>query len=338
MASDGVKLLRGKRRGTVGPLIRAISQFSILNFQFACAALLLLLVAPAARASVELDVRAGDGMEGIARGIRAADPRRFDAVMELVGVKDAGPPILVLVAPESSQLARKAPSWVSGYAVPGEGFVVVFPQRASRYPIEGMEELLRHEVAHVMIERAAGGREIPRWFNEGIATLAGESWSFGDRSMVTWTLARGGEMSFARVDEMFGEGEPSVGRAYALSGAFVNDLLQREGAGSVAGILSRVKEGTPFEYAFVRVTGKTLQRAEREFWRRRTFWNRWIPLLSSSVVLWGLITLLATWATAARMRRDRERLAAMAAEDAALEAALEADLEAEPGSDDEPVN
>ena len=321
------------------PVIRSISRFSILNSQFACAALLFLLIAPAIRASVELDVRSGDGMEGIARGIRAADPRRFDAVMEMVGLEAAGPPILVLVAPESSQLARNAPSWVSGYAVPAESFVVLFPQRASRYPIDGMEELLRHEVAHVMIERAAGSGEIPRWFNEGIATVAGESWSVGDRSMVTWTLARGGELSFERVDAMFGEGEPSIARAYALSGAFVNDLLQREGAGAVAGILSRVKDGTPFEYAFVRVTGKSIQRAEREFWQRRTFWNRWIPLLSSSVVLWGLITLLATWATTARLRRDRKRLAAMAAEDEAETAGEASEAsELETGSDDEPVN
>jgi hypothetical protein len=32
-------------------------------------------------------------------------------------------------------------------------------------------------------------------------------------------------------------------------------------------------------------------------------------------VLWGAITLLATWATTARLRRDRARLAAMEAED-----------------------
>ncbi|MGK2856777.1 MAG: peptidase MA family metallohydrolase [Thermoanaerobaculia bacterium] len=302
-------------RRTCGAVAGAISQFSVFESQFACAALLLLLIAPAARAGVELDVRAGDGMEGIARGIRAADPQRFDTVMNLVGVEDAGPPILVLVAPESSELARKTPAWISGYAVPAEDFVVVFPQRAARYPIDGMEELLRHEVAHVLIERAAGGGEIPRWFNEGVATVAGESWSVGDRSMVTLTLARGGEMSFSRVDEMFGAGEPSIGRAYALSGAFVNDLLQREGTESVAGILARVKDGAPFEHAFVRVTGKTVQTAELEFWRRRSFWNRWLPLLSSSVVLWGLITLLATWATTARIRRDRARLAAMAEED-----------------------
>ena len=315
MVGDGVRSQRGKERGCVRRVICRISQFLIVNSHFARAVLLFLLIAPVARAGVQLEVRAGDGMEAIATGIRAGDPRRFDTVMKLVGVADAGAPILVLVAPESSQLAKKTPSWISGYAVPDESFVVVFPQRAARYPIDGMDELLRHEVAHVLIGRAAGGREIPRWFNEGVATVAGENWSVGDRSMVTLTLARGGELSFARVEELFGEGEPSIGRAYALSGAFVNDLLRREGTDAVAGILARVRDGAPFEHAFVRVTGKTIQRAEREFWRRRTFWNRWLPLLTSSVVLWGAITMLATWATAARLRRDRARLAAMADDD-----------------------
>ncbi len=290
-------------------------QFSILNFQFARAAVIVVVLAAQARASVVLEVRAGDGMERIAAGIRAADPHRFDSVMALVGLERAGPPILVIVAPESSQLAKKAPSWVSGYAIPEESFVVIFPQRASKYPIDGMEELLRHEVAHVLIERAARGRQIPRWFNEGVATVAGESWSVSDRSMVTLNMARGGEQSLARVEEMFGEGEPTVARAYAFSGAFVNDLLRREGKRAVAGILSRVGDGASFESAFVRVTGSTISTAEREFWSRRTFWNRWIPLLTSSIVLWGLITLLATWATTARMRRDRARLAAMAEDD-----------------------
>jgi hypothetical protein len=138
---------------------------------------------------------------------------------------------------------------------------------------------------------------------------------------------------------MFGEGEPAVGRAYALSGAFVNDLLQREGRDAVAGVLSRVRDGAPFEHAFVRVTGMPLYRAEQQFWRRRTFWNRWIPLLTSSLVLWGVVTLLATWAAAVRMRRDRARLAALAAEDAELEALVE-EMERDERArrDDEVVN
>ncbi|MFA6957963.1 MAG: hypothetical protein WC538_19010 [Thermoanaerobaculia bacterium] len=267
-----------------------------------------------------LEVRAGDGMERVATAIRAGDPHRFDPVMRLVGLEEAGAPVLVLVAPESSPLAKRTPSWISGYAVPEESFIVVFPQRAVQYPIDGMEELLRHEMAHVLLARAAGGKEVPRWFNEGVATVAGGTWSISDRSMVTLTLARTGELSFARVEEMFGEGEPAVGQAYALSGAFVNDMVQREGRDSIAGVLTRVRAGAPFEYAFVRVTGKPLHRAEQQFWRRRSLWNRWIPLLTSSLVLWGAITLLATWATAARMRRDRARLAAMAAEDARIDA------------------
>lgn len=341
MVDRAARWLKVLRSRTVTGAVRAISQSSILNSQFAGAALIvaLTLLAQRAGASVTLDVRAGEGMERIAQGIRAGDPHRFDSVMRLVGLEDAGAPVLVLVAPESSPLAQKMPSWVSGYAVPEESFIVVFPQRAVQYPIDGMEELLRHEMAHVLLARAAGGKDVPRWFNEGVATVAGGTWSISDRSMVTLTLVRTGELPFARVEEMFGEGEPAVGQAYALSGAFVNDMVQREGRDSIAGVLSRVRAGAPFEYAFVRVTGMPLHRAEQQFWRRRSLWNRWIPLLTSSLVLWGAITLLATWATAARMRRDRARLAAMAAEDARIDALALSVLDDEgPSTDDEIVN
>ena len=72
-------------------------------------ALSLLAPRAGAAASVTLEVRAGDGMERVATGICAGDPKRFDAVMRLVGLRDAGAPIVVLVAPESSPNCAGSP-------------------------------------------------------------------------------------------------------------------------------------------------------------------------------------------------------------------------------------
>lgn len=268
-------------------------------------------------------------MEGIAEGIRSSDPSRFDMIMKMVGLEDAGEPILVLVAPESSELARRTPTWISGYAQSADGLVVVFPARATTYPIDGMEELLRHEIAHVLIHRAAGGRDVPRWFNEGVATVAGETWGLPDRSRFTLAMIRGDEPSLKRVEAMFYEGEAAAARAYAISGAFTYALLQREGRDAGARILEQLRDGHEFPEAFRRATGKSLYSVEREFWRRTTIWNRWVPIASSSVALWGVITLLAMWAIRVRRRRDRLRLEAMELADEL------ADLRR---MDDEPVN
>lgn len=262
-------------------------------------------------APVQLEVQAGQGMEAIAEGIRNGDPARFDVLLEMVGLEDAGAPILVLVAPESSRLAQRTPTWISGYAVSEESFIVVFPARATEYPIDGMEELLRHEIAHVLIHRAAGGREVPRWFHEGLATVAGETWGLPDRSRFTLAMARGGDVTLGTVEKLFYEGQPATARAYAISGAFAYDLLQREGTDAGARILSELRDGHEFPKAFQRATGKSLYSVERAFWKRATIWNRWIPWATSSVALWGAITLLAMWAMGVKRRRDRLRLEAM---------------------------
>ncbi len=35
--------------------------------------------------------------------------------------------------------------------------------------LDSIEHVVTHEVTHVMVFRATGGRSAPRWFNEGVA-------------------------------------------------------------------------------------------------------------------------------------------------------------------------
>ena len=74
----------------------------------------------------------------------------------------------------------------------------------------------------------------------------------------------------------------------------------------MARLIEGVRLGYPFEEAFFRASGDTLPRFEAVFWRRHSFWYRWVPLLGSSVTLWFAITLLALVAFRRRRRRDEE--------------------------------
>ena len=58
-----------------------------------------------------------------------------------------------------------------------------------------------------------------------------------------------------------------------------------------------------------RSTGERLTDFETRYWERRTFVDRWIPVISSSVLLWGGIALLALAAIRRRRARDAARLA-----------------------------
>jgi peptidase MA superfamily protein len=269
--------------------------------------LLLPLLAPAALAvpaAPRLIVHAPPSLERYAARVRSIGPERFTEAMRLVGLADPGRPIEVFLGPEGSDLAAGVPPWVSGYAYGAEGVIVLLPARTPSYPDSSLEELLRHEVAHVLVARAAGGQPLPRWFHEGVATIAGSSWGLDDRSRLTLTMVGGNEVSLAEVERQFSGGRGATFEAYAVAGAFVNDLLGRYGDDSVARILAGVARGLSFEDAFREATGTPLADAERSFWRRQSFWYRWVPILTSSVTLWMLVTLLAIWAMGKRRARD----------------------------------
>ena len=185
--------------------------------------------------------------------------------------------------------------------------VVLFPERSPSYPDSNLDELLRHEVAHVLIARAAGGQPVPRWFNEGVATLAADVWRLSDRSRLALTLVTRGESTLEEVEGMFSGDRGQIARAYAQSSAFVRDMALRYRQSAPAEILALVRIGVPFEEAFLRGTGQTLAGAERSFWRRHSFWYRWFPILTSSITGWTMITFLFLLAAYLK-RRKTEKL------------------------------
>jgi hypothetical protein len=282
-----------------------------------------------AQEAPRIEVEAPPALAGTAAQLRAIDPSRLASVMRLVGLEQPGPPIRVILAPEGSGAATVVPPFVSGYAVGEQGVIVLLPGRVPSYPDSSLSDLLAHEVAHVLIARAAGGRPLPRWFHEGMAMIAGLSWGFDDRSHLTLALLVDRPVSLAALDDRFAGGQAEVNRAYAIAGSFVHDLFDQYGQGVAARILQGVSRGLSFADAFRAATGSSLAMAESSFWDRQTFWYRWVPLLTSSVTLWMLVTLLALWAMKRRRERDVALRRVWAEEDERMRLAAEARVEAE---------
>jgi hypothetical protein len=267
--------------------------------------LFLLLIDP------QLRISAPPELAPVQKKLEAIDPKRFRDIAETVGLKDQGPPIQVVLAPETSDVAHKMDPWVAGFASNEEGpeenneMVVLFPARTPSYPNGSLEDVLRHEVAHVLIGRASAERPIPRWFNEGLAMSVERGWRLQDEGQLVYQLAVGSRTSLDGLDRMFDGGQPEVTRAYALSGALVHDLLQRHGAAIGAEILARMKEGASFEHAFTEAVGRTPEDAEAEFWMRQHNWASWLPTLTSTTTLWLVVTFLALLAIVRRIMKNR---------------------------------
>ncbi|HYL06362.1 MAG TPA: hypothetical protein VE075_10000, partial [Thermoanaerobaculia bacterium] len=200
------------------------------------ALLLASALAPAAAGAVSpgplLVVEAPPALREAAARVRAVKPAAFAEVMGLVGLARPGPPILVRLEPEGAGPARAVPPWIAGFAVPEAAAIVLFPARSPPYPDSSLDDLLRHEVAHVLTARAAGGRPLPRWFDEGLAMIAGGTWGADDHARFLLELMVDPGVPLARLDSRFAGSQRQVAGAYAVAGAFVRDLVQRHGAGA----------------------------------------------------------------------------------------------------------
>ena len=195
-----------------------------------------------------------------------------------------------------------------------------------------VEEIFRHELAHLALHDALSGRPVPRWFNEGFAVLAsGETSLTRYRELMTATLSDT-LLPFSEIERSFPADELTVGVAYAEAVDVVRFLMRQEEHHRFAALVERVRKGQSFEAALKDAYGVDLATLEYE-WRedvakRYTFW----PVLFSGSVVWVGTIGLFVLAWRRRRKRSQDTLERWAREEAA-EDALKHKLAAAEASD-----
>ena len=117
------------------------------------------------------------------------------------------------------------------------------------------------------------------------------------------------------LDELFAGGEADAQAGYALAFSLVRHIEEEGGLGATRGIVDRVAAGETFERAVRGATGRSLDDLTAEWRRSATLAYRWVPVLTSTVTLWMLVTGLVFVAWSRKRRRVLEIRARWALED-----------------------
>lgn len=176
-------------------------------------------------------------------------------------------------------------------------------------------ETLEHELVHAGLHQSGTGQWLPRWYQEGVATLlAGEA---------TWERMRdmagaaplGQLANLDALNQGFRGSQVAVERAYAMSAGFLRFCTQRAGGQHTVGQLQqRLRQGIGFESAFALTFGgrpESLYAAYAE--QMQASASSWAMLLSDTTV-WSLVSLLAlfsmvqAWRHRPRFDEDDEPL------------------------------
>jgi len=171
---------------------------------------------------------------------------------------DVADDLLVTFVSHAGRVAQATgmPRWAAGVANPARGEIIVALHRPDGARSD-LQTLVRHEMAHVALHRVVGGRDLPRWFHEGVAESFDNHISLARAEALGGAVFGAGAPNLERLEASFHSVDPAeVSMAYAAARDLVSHLRYRDGHGAeFRQLLSRLEKGHGFEAAFTPAFG-----------------------------------------------------------------------------------
>jgi hypothetical protein len=236
--------------------------------------------------------------------------------------------VLIAIAPDAARFRAwagpSAPEWGVALAFP-ESRRIIMHGRATGSEAGDPQEVLRHELAHLALHERLGDRA-PRWFDEGYASVAAREWRRDDVLAANVALALRGAPSLDQLDSSFYAGSVAAQSAYALSYRAVSELASLDPERGLGLFFDYWTRSPSLDVAVRRAFGITLAGFEHEFQARTRRRYGALALFADLSLLLIVLSLLLFPFFIARRMRDRRRLAALLAADAAAERAEQASV------------
>ena len=154
--------------------------------------------------------------------------------------------IRVILAPDRESFSKLAggrnPEWAAALILERGESILLDKDRFLR--LERRRQILRHEMAHILIDRELQHPRLPRWFHEGWAQVFAVEWDVQKVGLLARTAILGRGIPLSDLRRSFPSSGPRATLAYAESQAALRYLM--EDPSSWSDFLSSLKAGEDF--------------------------------------------------------------------------------------------
>ena len=251
-----------------------------------------------------------------------------------------GPRIHVYLAESEEQFHAlqpgTTPDWADGTAYPLAGRIFLRRPGIREPGAAPLEQVLDHEIVHVLVGRAFAPQRPPRWLQEGLAKVYAGEHSPETLRTLTRSMVERDLYTLESLDRGFPADSAGARLAYAQSSDFISYLRATYGEQAVRELTRQMAMGAPLQVAIRGATGRWLDELDGE-WRGRLEEGPgplWLAGFFAEDGFWFLTGVMAFFALSFAWRRRRQRMADYAREERERDALI-ASLLGLNGADDD---
>lgn len=232
----------------------------------------------------------------------------YPSLSSALGVELAGT-LTVYVVSNQAQFEKLVgagfPDWGLACALPSKRAIVLRDPRTVKAGKRSLEEVVTHELTHILLHWDLTGVHIPRWFDEGLAMSQSQEWRMG----MDFTLAKakltGSLLPLREIDRVNTFWWQKADLAYAESFSAVLWLEKSFGPTTIPKIIEGLRNDYSMSGAMWRATGLGLRDCENLWlqWVKRKY--NLLALFADTSLLWLGLTILFVVAFFVKKLRQR---------------------------------
>jgi hypothetical protein len=203
--------------------------------------------------------------------------------------------IYVVIAHSQSEFDQAVgaglPDWGAAVAVKERRLIVV--KSPSNFAVgKSLEELLGHELGHLVLEKASADKWLPRWIEEGFCQLISGEWKYGQDFLLTRAVWGDGLIPLTLLEEVNRFGDTKAALAYAESYLAVNMMVRDVGIEFFPDFLEGYRKSGNFYDAFFKASGYRYTEFAQIWQNKTTDKYRFILYIFDSRLFFPLLAII----------------------------------------------
>jgi len=220
--------------------------------------------------------------------------------------------ITIVIASSEKEFATvtggQIPEWGIGAADPARGIVFLKSPRFAK-PETNLNQVVAHELTHVVLGMILKGKDVSRWFDEGLAQYESGEGDMWGTILLARSIFAGEIIWLDDIDNVLNFRRHKAALAYQESRTAIDYLEEHYGRDVLARIIQALKKGDGMDNALVLSIGIGFHEFQNDWYRALKHKYRWYVFMDFPVVLSTLFVILfltAFFVTRRRMRQKKE--------------------------------